>query len=122
MALGLAAFFVPRGFYDAVATFPPFNDHFLRDIGSFYLPLGVVMVIAAGRRGWRVPVLAFAVGHHALHTLSHLIDAEDAEEAHVGVLTVVGIFALTVLFAWLLRAALAERREHDLRRRERLEA
>lgn len=115
LALGLAAFFVPSAFYDAVATFPPHNDHFIKDIGSFYVPLGAVMVVAAGRRSWRVPVLALTVGHYVLHTVSHLVDAEDAEPAWVGALTAGGIAALTVLFAWLLRQTVRERRE----RRER---
>jgi hypothetical protein len=104
LALGLAAFVTPRAFFDAVATFPPYNDHFVRDIGSLYLALGAVMLVAVARRAWQAPVLAFATLQYAIHTVAHVIDVTGADPDWLGAATAAGLAALTVLFGWLLRA------------------
>jgi hypothetical protein len=103
LALGLSALAIPRAFYDAIASFPPYNDHFVRDIGSLYLALGAVMLVAARRRSWQAPVLAFTTLQYAIHTLSHLVDITGGNPKWLGAATAAGLAALTVLFGWLLR-------------------
>ena len=39
-ALGAWALIVPRSFFDAVARFEPYNQHFLQDIGAFQIGAG----------------------------------------------------------------------------------
>lgn len=109
LALGAAAFGAPRAFYDAIAGFPPYNDHFLRDVGSFYLVIGAASLVAAARRDWQVPVLAIVAGQYAVHTLAHVIDVEDSEPAWVGPATAAGLLAGTLLFGWLWRRAATDR-------------
>jgi uncharacterized protein YjeT (DUF2065 family) len=104
LALGLAAFMTPRAFYDAIATYPPYNDHFLRDVGSLYLALGAVMLVAVARRSWQAPVLAFTTIQYAIHTVAHVIDVTGADPDWLGAASAGGLAALTVLFGWLLRA------------------
>lgn len=71
---GAWAFAAPRSFYEVIATFPPYNGHFLRDIGAFLVGLGIAL-IASTR--WPdalfVAVLGGTVGN-AMHTVSHVID------------------------------------------------
>lgn len=82
------AFFAPRSFYDAfpgvlgqwISTDGPFNEHLIRDVGAFYLALGVASVAGLV---WRSPAatrilgLAWTVfgalhlGYHVAH-LDHL--------------------------------------------------
>lgn len=72
---GLALIAAPRWFFDTVAPFEPFNRHFLGDAGTFLLPVGGGMLMAA-----RDPLrhrLTFGVGAglSILHALNHIYDA-----------------------------------------------
>ena len=73
LALGTWAMADPRSFFDAVATFDPYNAHFVQDIGAFQIGLGVVLVLAASRAdGLAAALLGVGMGT-AAHTLSHVI-------------------------------------------------
>lgn len=66
----------PASFYDQVALFPPYNRHFLHDVGAFQLGLGAALVLAlAGLDGRRVALWAVAVAS-VLHAVSHVVDSE----------------------------------------------
>jgi hypothetical protein len=105
LALGAFQALAPGTFFDAVADFGPRNDHYLRDVSTLYLALGVVMLLAAGRPAWRVPVLAFATVQYALHAINHLIDVGDADPGWVGPFDLVALAMFTALLAYLLREA-----------------
>ncbi len=73
---GLWAFAAPASFYDAVATFEPYNAHFVRDIGAFQLGLGAVLLLAL--LPWSaaaVALLGAGVGSLA-HALGHVLDRD----------------------------------------------
>lgn len=78
LALGLWAMVSPRSFFTSVATFEPYNPHFLHDLGAFQFGLGVVLLLAAFPA--RIPGLSAAllgVGTGAAaHVVSHLIDID----------------------------------------------
>lgn len=64
----------PQSFFDAVATFEPYNEHFIMDIGAFQLGLGAVLLLAAlasRMDAVTVALLGVAVGA-AAHTVSHI--------------------------------------------------
>ena len=46
VGFGLWAFVDPRSFYDALATFKPYNKHFLHDIGAFQIGIGAGLYAA----------------------------------------------------------------------------
>ena len=46
VGLGLWAFAAPQSFFNTTATFEPYNEHFLHDIGSFMLGLGATLLLA----------------------------------------------------------------------------
>ena len=100
---GLWAFVSPGTFYDVIAAFPPRNDHFLRDIGSFQVALGVAAVYGARRTTCRTPMLGVFTLMYALHAISHLINISDAESDALGVVEFVllagAALALAGLFA-----------------------
>jgi peptidoglycan/LPS O-acetylase OafA/YrhL len=71
------AFVAPESFYDNIAEWPPYNEHFLHDAGAFQVGLGAVLLLAV--LGWST--LATALGGVAvgavLHAVAHIIDSGD---------------------------------------------
>ena len=47
VALGVWAMADPHSFFEAVARFEPYNQHFLQDVGAFQVGLGVVLLLQA---------------------------------------------------------------------------
>ena len=78
LAFGVWAMAAPRSFFDAVAVFEPYNQHFLQDIGAFQIGLGAVLLLPARRAatdGLAVALLGVGIGN-AAHTVSHVIGIE----------------------------------------------
>lgn len=74
LAFGVWAMLSPRSFFDAVAVFPPYNQHFLQDIGAFQIGLGAVLLLAVGLSADALAVALLGVGiGSAAHTVSHLV-------------------------------------------------
>jgi hypothetical protein len=74
---GLWAFLAPRSFYDTLATFEPYNRHFIHDIGAFTIGLGAVLLFALVTR-WDALQVAFAglAVASVMHLISHAVDHE----------------------------------------------
>jgi uncharacterized protein YjeT (DUF2065 family) len=71
---GLWAFAFPRSFFNNVAPWSPYNEHFLRDAGSFSLGVGVALVMLFVRQRSGICALAGAAVAAAAHAVSHVID------------------------------------------------
>ncbi len=110
--LGLGAFLAlaPGTFFDLIATYGERNDHFLRDVSTFYLAFGVVLLAALERMSWRVPLLAFGALQYGLHSINHLIDVGDADPGWLGPFNFVSLLLLTGLFVYALRTSARESR------------
>jgi hypothetical protein len=76
-ALGVWSFVAPRSFFDTTATFEPYNAHFLRDIGSMQIGLGVAGMVGATRHRAVVAGLAGLLAFEVLHVLSHVMSWND---------------------------------------------
>lgn len=99
IANGLWAFLAPRSFYDQLATFPPYNVHFIHDIGAFSIGLGAVIALA--RVGWsalRSALVGVGIGS-VVHVVSHLVDYD--LKPSVSDIVGLGLFALITLAAGL---------------------
>ena len=70
------AFFTPAWFFAHIAPFPPFNGHFLADIGAFNAPLGVGLLLAAREPERYRAVIGLAALGNLLHASSHLRDMD----------------------------------------------
>ncbi len=105
LLLGLAMVLIPRTFFDQFAAYGAYNDHYIRDVATFYLALGAVLVVAVARASWRVPLLAFATVQYALHVLNHLWDVADASPGWIGPANVVSLALIGTVLWWLLRRA-----------------
>jgi hypothetical protein len=100
----LAAYmaFDPGSFFHRIGPFGTRNDHYLRDVATFYAALGVVLLVAAWRPRWRVPALTFVVVQYGLHLINHIKDVNAAHPHSKGVFDVVSLAAITAIAAWLL--------------------
>ena len=81
---GVTALLFPGGFYDAIAGYPPENEHFIMDLGSWQIALGALAVYGARRPDWRVPLLGFLGLQYALHTIPHIIHVGDSDPSWQG--------------------------------------
>lgn len=104
--LGLGAWMLvaPRSFFDAIGGFGAFNEHYVRDVSTWYLALGAALVVAWRRPSWRVPVLWLAVLQYLLHLGNHLVDVGNAEPSWVGPFDVAALVLGAGAFAAVLAA------------------
>jgi hypothetical protein len=103
LALGGFQAIAPGPFFDALGDFGARNDHYIRDVSSLYLALGVVLLVAAARPSWRVPVLTFATIQYALHSLNHLLDVDEADPGWIGPFDFVSLALFAALLGYFLR-------------------
>lgn len=108
LALGAFMAIAPGPFYDAIGPFGARNDHYIRDVSTYNLALGVAFVIASRRPSWRVPVIAFTLLQYVLHTVNHLVDIGNADPKAIGPADAVSLALGAALLAWMLRAAVRE--------------
>jgi hypothetical protein len=85
LAIGLWAGIAPGSFYDELATYGAENGHFLGDIASAYLGMGIALLVAVYRASWRVPILAATALFWAIHALNHLGDIDEASSDAQGI-------------------------------------
>ena len=103
--LGIFLAVAPGTFVDAIAPYGDADDHFLRDLATFYLAMGAALLLAVRRRAWRVPVL-FLVGlQYALHTINHLIDIGGTDPGWLGAFNFVALALLTFVIGYVLATA-----------------
>jgi hypothetical protein len=106
LVLGLLLAVVPGTFEDKIAPYGSGSDHhFLRDIATFYLAIGVALLLAVRRVSWRVPVLFVVALQYAIHTLNHLIDIGHTNPGWLGPFNFISLLALTVITGYVLGAA-----------------
>ena len=98
---GLWAFLAPQSFFDQLATFPPYNEHLLHDIGALSIGLGAVIVFALAKMSaLRSALLGVGVGS-VFHVASHVIDySQKPDPMDVIGLSVLALLTLVAAFAF----------------------
>jgi hypothetical protein len=99
----------PSSFFEHVGRYGAENTHYVGDVGSFTLAIGIALLLSAGRASWRAQMLALTAVWYAIHALNHLFDIgenriSDARGAADTILLAIG----ALLLAWL--ASRADRR------------
>lgn len=110
IAIGVWFAIDPDSFVDTLADFGPADSHFLRDIATFQLGVGIALLAAVGRPAWRVPVLFAALAQSALHTINHLIDIGETDPGWQGPFNFVSLLVLTIALAGLMLSAAEQER------------
>lgn len=73
--VALALLFAPEWFFEYLGNFPPYNRHYMGDLGSFLLPLAVGLLIASrDPLRYRLLVIVVLAGNF-LHGFNHLFDS-----------------------------------------------
>ena len=102
---GLWAMAAPVSFFDVLGPFPPYNQHFIQDVGAFQIGLGAVLLIAAFAPHADVlaaALLGVGVGSVA-HAVSHVlgIDLGGRPELDIPALTALAVvLLLTGVVRW----------------------
>ncbi|MDQ3779257.1 MAG: hypothetical protein M3354_01735 [Chloroflexota bacterium] len=104
VGLGLWAIVDPRTFFDALATFEPYNQHFLQDIGAFQIGLGVVLLLAGTIRrsdGLTVALIGVGVGA-TCHVVSHIVGRDLGGTPEIDI-PIFAVMAILLLAAGMVR-------------------
>jgi hypothetical protein len=97
---GLWAMAAPESFFDVLGPFPPYNQHFVQDVGAFQIGLAAVLLIAAFAPPADIlaaALLGVGIGSVA-HAVSHVLGID------LGGRPALDIPALTALAVVLLVA------------------
>lgn len=108
LLFGLWALLAPQSFFDQLATFEPYNRHFVHDIGAFQLGLGAVLLLPTlfAPRVDAVTAALVGVGIGAVaHVVSHLLDIGEGGTPATDIPT------FTLLAGVLLVAGIARMRD-----------
>jgi hypothetical protein len=93
----------PESFYATLAVYPPYNRHFVHDIGAFMLGLGTTFGFALALGDALLVALAGNTVGALAHFVSHAVDRDLGGQP--GDPLVVGAFALVLvgLVVWRAR-------------------
>lgn len=99
--VGVLLFCAPSFFFHYVAPIGLYNEHYSVDLGSFILPLGVFLILAAWSRRWAEPVLKIAALGSLLHLTSHLRDGGHSQKAVASDIffAIIAILLMAALYA-----------------------
>ena len=103
VALGLLLWLAPGFFFHDIGPYGPrANDHYMADNGTWYLALGAVSLVAAGRPRWWLPIVAVSFAQNTLHLLSHLLDIGESHPGWHGPLDSVLLAVASLVLGWML--------------------
>jgi hypothetical protein len=98
---GATMLLAPEWFFANIGTYPPYNRHYLGDLGVVTLPLGLALVWAARHPAQNRLLIGFAALAALAHALNHAYDdfvvaAPDTVRQTLPLLVV----AVVMLVAW----------------------
>jgi hypothetical protein len=104
--LGGWQFLGPGSFFEHVGRYGAENTHYVGDVASFTIAIGIALLLAVGRPSWRAPILYLAAFWYAIHAVNHLFDIDENRISDLrGTLDTLLLAVGAVLLAWLGRAA-----------------
>jgi hypothetical protein len=95
---GVWAFFAPVGFADTIATFEPYNRHYLHDLGALQIGVGAAALVAVWVYDGAVVGLSGFLAADGVHAISHVMDrglgGRSADAPLIGLVAVLALVAL----------------------------
>jgi hypothetical protein len=111
LPFGVWAMLAPRSFFDQLAEFHPYNEHFIQDIGAFQIGLGAVLLLVALRPAvdaLTAGLVGTGVGA-AAHAISHVV-GHDLGGRPASDIPMFSVIAVVLLAVGALRARAGDRR------------
>jgi hypothetical protein len=81
----------PYSFFMLIEHFPPYNRHYIGDLGALQLPLGIGLLLAASEPFRYRMVVLIAAATNLLHAINHIYD---------------GLMGPTTMVYWLIDVGL----------------
>lgn len=109
---GAWAFVAPESFAENIASYPPYNQHLLRDGGAFAMGLGVAALAGLLLPDALTAVLAGVAAGSLMHGVSHIVDRGlGGTSSDPWVVNAIGLAALCgfVIAVWSRRAGARDR-------------
>jgi hypothetical protein len=93
LVFGIWAAIGAKSFYDNFAEFPPFNAHFLHDVGAFQIGIAATLVLALWKRTDAIFVALGGAGigaaaHVVAHIKDHDLGGSDSDTVALAVVAV----------------------------------
>ncbi len=99
---GLAQLVAPFWFYTYIGNLPPFNRHYIGDLGAFLLPLGLGLLVAAKNPRANRLLVGVAALASLLHAMNHLYDEIASPLEHAPLQSpLLLLFGLSLALVWL---------------------
>jgi hypothetical protein len=105
LVTGVIALAAPDTFFEQIGRYGARNTHYVGDVGAFTAAYGAVLMAAAARPAWRVPLLVLGAAWYGLHALNHLFDVDEARSTARGIADTVLLAAGAALHLGLARIA-----------------
>ncbi len=106
LLLALTMVVAPHTFFTDIGPYGAQNDHYLRDVATFYAAFAVMLLIADRRPSWRAPILWCVALQSGLHALNHLFDIGAAHSSWLGPANFISLALATAALAWLARESM----------------
>ena len=103
LLLGLMMAVAPKAFFDEIGPFGTRNDHYIRDVSTFYLAFGAGLALAVRRPAWRIPVIGVVALQYVFHLVNHLVDVSEADPGWLGPADAISLALIAALLLWLWR-------------------
>ncbi len=91
----------PGTFFEQAGPFGVRNDHYIRDVATFYLAFAAGLGIAVRRASWRAPVVGMVALQYAFHVVNHVVDLTEADPEWLGYVDAISLAALGALLLWM---------------------
>lgn len=104
---GAWAYLSPREFHANIATFPPYSQHLVHDMGAFMVAVGLALLVALFWSDALSTVFVAAAVGAVLSGIAHLIDTDLGGRPIVDPVSLFGMAALLILALVLRRRQLA---------------
>jgi uncharacterized membrane protein len=76
LVFGIWAFVDPESFFENIATYPPYNEHLIHDLGAFQIGLGVAGLAGLALSDGLAATLAGIAAGSLMHGVSHIGDTD----------------------------------------------
>ncbi len=101
MLSGILLLAQPEWFFDNIGNFPPFNRHYMGDLGSFLLPLGGGLLIASQNPSRHRLLISIGVFGSFFHAFNHWYDVLNGELAATAwFVDTLPLLVFGLLFLW----------------------